>query len=189
MAGVTVLFGVGSMSPHHGCQGEALQRVKRPFRKEWATACSGSFQPAVPAKTASPRMRSWRDGSGSGCGHFLGPPKLRAVSPDAVQDHSDLAGNSNARLLRSNALGQPCPPSFERGPTLHLREKDIGGLVKARSSEPISAFRDVALPICFPGLISSRCQPEIGSYIAGPSELAGRDCRKSCARGRVSIRF
>jgi hypothetical protein len=67
-----------------------------------------------------------------------------------VQDHSDLAGNSNARLLRSSALGQPCPPSFERGPTLHLREKDIGSLVQARSSEPISAFRDVAMPICFP---------------------------------------
>jgi hypothetical protein len=126
-------------------------------------------------------MRSWRDGSGSGCGHFLGPPKLRAVSPDAVQDHSDLAGNSNARLLRSNALGQPCPPSFERGPTLHLREEDIGGLVQARSSEPISAFRDVALPICFSGLISSRCQPEVGSYIAGPSEPAGLiDRRTEC---------
>ena len=67
--------------------------------------------------------------------------KTPCVSPDAVQDHSDLAGNSNARLLRSNALGQPCPPSFEWGPTLHLREKDIGGLVQARSSEPISAFR------------------------------------------------
>ena len=64
-------------------------------------------------------------------------------------------------------------PKLERGPTLHLREKDIGGLVQARSSEPISAFRDVALPICFPGLISSRRQPEIGSYIAGPPEPAG----------------
>jgi len=110
----------------------------------------------------------------------FGPPKLRAVSPNAVQDHSDLAGNSYTRLLRSNALGQPCPPSFERGPTLHLREKDIGGLVQALSSEPISAFRDVALPICFPGLISSRRQ-EIGPYIAGPSEPAGLiDRRMEC---------
>ena len=98
-----------------------------------------------------------------------------------MQDHSELASNSHACLLRSNALGQPCPPSFERGPTLHLREKDIGGLVQARSSEPISAFRDVALPICFPGLISSRRQPEIGSYIAGPSESAGFiDRRMEC---------
>jgi hypothetical protein len=98
-----------------------------------------------------------------------------------VQDHSDLAGNSNARLLRSNALGQPCPPSFERGSTLNLREKDIGSLIQARSSEPISAFRDVALPICFPGLISSRRQPEVGSYIAGPAEPAGLiDRRTEC---------
>ena len=90
-----------------------------------------------------------------------------------MQDHRELASNSHACLLRSNALGQPCPPSFERGPTLHLREKDIGGLVQARSSEPISAFRDVALPICFPGLISSRRQPEIGPTSRARLNLLG----------------
>jgi len=31
LVGVTVLFGVGSMSPIMGVRGEALQRVKRPF--------------------------------------------------------------------------------------------------------------------------------------------------------------
>src|ERR1700745_2266065 len=59
LVGVTVLFGVGSWSPHLGVRGEMPQRVKRPIL--WARVCSQSFQPAVPAGTASLRTRSCSD--------------------------------------------------------------------------------------------------------------------------------
>jgi hypothetical protein len=42
-----------------GVRGEMLQRVKRPI--SWARVCSQSFQPAVPARTASLRTRSCSD--------------------------------------------------------------------------------------------------------------------------------
>jgi hypothetical protein len=45
--------------PIMGVRGEMLQRVKRPI--SWARVCSQSFQPAVPARTASLRMRSCSD--------------------------------------------------------------------------------------------------------------------------------
>src|ERR1700704_7103708 len=113
-----------------GVRGETLHRVKRPFPGGGATACSQSFQPAVPARTASPRMRSWYDGLGSGRGRLLGPPELGSIGPDASQDHGDLAGYGDTRLLRSDAPRQPRSPCLEGRPALHFREKDAGSLIK-----------------------------------------------------------
>jgi hypothetical protein len=53
----------------------AHSAVRVQARLIWGTACSQSFQPAVPARTASPRMRSWYDG----LGRLLGPPELPSV--------------------------------------------------------------------------------------------------------------
>src|ERR1700716_1944091 len=77
-------------------------------------------------------MRSWYDGLGSGCGHLLGPPELGPIGPDASQDHGDLAGYGDTRLLRSDAPRQPRSPCLEGRPALHFREKAAGSLIKTR---------------------------------------------------------
>src|SRR4030088_3724870 len=159
-----------------------------PFSRkgQWATACSQSFQPAVPARTASPRMRSWYDGLGSGCGRLLGPPELGPIGPDASQDHGDLAGYGDTRLLRSEPPRQPRSPCLEGRPALHFREKDAGSLIKTGAGKSVPAFRYPALPIRFSGLIPSRRQSEIGTDIPSPLEPVrlidrGAEC-KGCYR-------
>ena len=131
--------------PIMGVRGEMLQRVKRPILR--ARVCSQSFQPAVPTRTASQRMRSWYDELGSGRGRLLGPPELGPVGPDASQDHGDLAGYGDTRLLRSNAPRQPRSPCLEGRPALHFREKDAGSLIKAGTGKSVSAFRYPALGV------------------------------------------
>src|SRR5205807_9647048 len=81
-------------------------------------------KPAVQARKASQRMRSRYDGLGSGRGRLLGPPELGPIGPDASQDHGDLAGYGDTRLLRSDAPRQPRSPCLEGRPALHFREKD-----------------------------------------------------------------
>src|ERR1700751_4656903 len=81
-------------------------------------------------------MRSWYDELGSGRGRLLGPPKLGSVGPNASQDHGDLAGYGDTRLLRSDAPREPRSPCLEGRPALHFREKDTGSLIKAGAGPP-----------------------------------------------------
>src|SRR3982074_2601353 len=74
-------------------------------------------------------MRGWDDGRGSGRGRLLGPPELGPIGPDASQDHGDLAGYGDTRLLRSDAPLQRLAPRLEGRPALHFREKDGGALI------------------------------------------------------------
>src|SRR4030081_379899 len=131
-------------------------------------------------------MRSWYDGLGSGRGRLLGPPKLGPIGPDASQDHGDLAGYGDTRLLRSDAPPQPRSPCLEGRPALRFREKDVGSLIKAGAGKSVPAFRYPALPVCFSGLIPSRRQSEIGTDIPSPLEPVrfidrGAEC-KGCYR-------
>src|SRR5580700_7038063 len=84
-------------------------------------------------------MRSWYDGLGSGRGRLLGPPELGPIGPDASQDHGDLAGYGDTRLLRSDAPRQPRSPCLEGRPALHFREKDAGSLIKAGAGKSVPA--------------------------------------------------
>src|ERR1700687_991782 len=132
-------------------------------------------------------MRSWYDGLGSGRGRLLGPPELGPIGPDASQDHGDLAGYGDPRLLRSDAPRQPRSPCLEGRPALHFREKDAGSLIKAGAGKSVPAFRYPALPVRFSGLIPSRRQSEIGSTSRARLNLFGssiveRDARAVTAR-------
>src|SRR3981081_198060 len=122
----------------------------------------------------------------SGRGRLLGPPEFGPIGPEASQDHGDLAGYGDTRLLRSDAPRQPRSPCLEGRPALHFREKDAGSLIKAGAGESIPAFRYPALPVRFSGLIPSRRQSEIGSDIPSPLEPVrlidrGAEC-KGCYR-------
>src|SRR3984893_15678387 len=137
-------------------------------------------------------MRSWYDGLGSGRGRLLGPPELGPIGPDASQDHGDLAGYGDTRLLRSDAPRQPRSPCLEGRPALHFREKDAGSLIKTGAGKSVPAFRYPALPIRFSGLIPSRRQSEIGADIPSPLEPVrlidrGAEC-KGCYRPDASHR-
>ena len=115
-------------------------------------------------------MGSWYDELGSGRGRLLGPPELGSVGPDASQDHGDLAGYGDTRLLRSDTPREPRSPCFEGRPTLHFREKDTGSLIKAGAGKSVPAFRYPAVPVRYSGLIPSRRQSEIGTDIPSPLE-------------------
>ena len=80
---------------------------------------------------------------GSGRGRLLGPPELGPIGPDASQDHGDLAGYGDTRLLRSDAPRQPRSPCLEGRPALHFREKDAGSLIKAGAHFDIPPCRSV----------------------------------------------
>src|SRR6476620_7945992 len=82
-------------------------------------------------------MRSWYDGLGSGRGRLLGPPELGPIGPDASQDHGNLAGYGDTRLLRSDAPRQPRSPCLEGRPALHFREKDAIGTDIPSPLEPV----------------------------------------------------
>src|ERR1700716_1619038 len=104
----------------------------------------------------------------------------------ASQDHGDLAGYGDTRLLRSDAPRQPRSPCLEGRPALHFREKDAGSLIKAGAGKSVPAFRYPALPVCFSGLIPSRRQSGIGTDIPSPLEPVrfidrGAEC-KGCYR-------
>ena len=109
--------------------------------------------------------------------------ELGPIGPDASQDHGDLAGYGDTRLLRSDAPRQPRSPRLEGRPTLHFREEDAGSLIKAGAGKSVPAFRYPALEV---GLIPSRRQSEIGTDIPSPLEPVrfidrGAEC-KGCYR-------
>jgi hypothetical protein len=54
----------------------------------------------------------------AGRGRLLVPPELGPIGPDASQDHGDLAGYGDTRLLRSDAPRQPRSPRLEGRPAL-----------------------------------------------------------------------
>src|ERR1700724_749583 len=137
-------------------------------------------------------MRSWYDGLGSGRCLLPGPPELGPIGPDGSQDHGDLAGYGDTRLLRSDAPRQPRSPCLEGRPALHFRKKDAGSLIKTGAGKSVPAFRYPALPVRFSGLIPSRRQSEIGSDITSPLEPVrlidrggeGKGCYRPDARHR-----
>src|SRR6187431_619669 len=64
------------------------------------------------------------------CCGFLGPPKLGAVNPDAVQDHGQPTRQRYDRLFHSAAPGELHRPGLEPGPFHRTHQHDLGRLVE-----------------------------------------------------------
>src|SRR5881227_2535681 len=163
--------GLARGHPIMGVRGETLHRVKRSFPGGVGNSLLAIFSTRRPSQDSI----------------SANAEQLGAIGPDALQDHSNLSGYSDTRLLRADAPGQPRSPRFEGRPTLHFCEEDIGSLIKAGSGKSIPAFRYPALTIRFSRLIPSRRQPEIGTHIPCPLESVWLiDCGAECKGGHGS---
>jgi hypothetical protein len=122
LAGVTVLSRVGF--PIMGVKGEALRRVNRPFprRDNGQQPAHSRFIPPPPVRTASPRMRSWYDGLGSGRGRLLGPADERQCEHQHIEDnvrrvrHETLLGR-HAVWQGRRGIGKPVHQGHRCHPT------------------------------------------------------------------------
>src|ERR1700716_2123116 len=172
--------------PIMGVRGEALQRVNRPFPgrdNEQQPARSRFNPPSRPGqrlRECGAGTMDWDQAVAVSLVHQNSVPSVRS------QDHGDLAGYGDTRLLRSDAPRQPRSPCLEGRPALHFREKDAGSLIKTGAGKSVPAFRYPALPVRFSGLIPSRRQSEIGTDIPSPLEPVrfidrGAEC-KGCYR-------
>lgn len=93
-----------------------------------------------------------------------------------MQNDGKFPSNSDLRLFHSVAFGQPKAPSLERAPTLRAMEQDTGRLEEIRSQQTIAPSRDLTDSVRLPGLLTSWCQSQIGTY----------GCRTSKARRVVN---
>ena len=116
----------------------------------------------------SPAGSSVRSGSG-----LLRPYKLGSVSPDAVQDHGDLAGCGNSCLLEALSCRQPYRPGLQRREPPHLADQASGRLEQERAHRTVAAFRDASRIVGLAGLVSPWCQAEEGADIARSSKPIG----------------
>ena len=122
-------------------------------------------------------------GSGSGLGGLFGPPELSGIGPYALEDDGNLTRYCDTGLLRAYAFRQARSPRLERRPPLHLSKENVGGFVKAGLGKSVSAFRDLALSIRFPGLIPPRRQSQIGANVPGSLEsvwFIDRGSKRQC---------
>src|SRR5262245_21558465 len=91
------------------------------------------------------------------------PLELGAVTPDRVEDDSQLARHSNGGTLPSNPLGETQRPCLERTRSSHARHEHAGGLIQVAAKQRIVGLADAADPLALTGLILPRCQAEIGA--------------------------
>jgi hypothetical protein len=106
--------------------------------------------------------------------------RTRSHRPDASQDHGDLAGYGDTRLLRSDTPREPRSPCFEGRPTLHFREKDTGSLIKLRAARPRSHAPSPDNSGLQTASLIERAEPVAATLAPGQTPACRRD-RKAIA--------
>src|SRR6476659_709506 len=90
------------------------------------------------------------------------PVELRSVDPHAVQNNRELACDGDLGLAEAVSLGELGPPSLQSRPFRHAGQQHAGCLKQIHAQHGVTALRDSAGPIDFPGGMASSRQSDIG---------------------------
>ena len=140
-------FFPGSRRQHEGR--EAPDRCVR--RGHWPPPFPRSRPPASPAGTARLAVRSSADRS---CRR---PPKIGRAGPKMVQQHRELAGHRDPRLLHADPIGQGATPSAQRARPLQAADQDGRRLVQIAAQESEEKVSGTNCPLRNSGGSSSAC--------------------------------
>src|SRR4029077_4897534 len=90
------------------------------------------------------------------------PVELRSVDSHAVQNNLWLARDGDFGLAEAVSLGELGSPSLQSRPFRHAGQQHAGCLEQIHAQHSVTALRDSAGPIDFPGGMASSRQSDIG---------------------------
>src|SRR5215469_8466488 len=90
------------------------------------------------------------------------PVELRFVDPHAVQDNRKLARDGDLGLAEAVSLGELGSPCLQSRPFRYAGQQHAGCLEQIHAQHGVTALRDSAGPIDFPGSMASSRQSDIG---------------------------